>query len=530
MHKRMLIDFKTLVDKYNMNIKRILHVGAHLCEERNAYNACGIKDTHIYWIEGNEDIVRTVKSSNPSINMYQGIVSDRDNQDVDFIITNNGQSSSILELDEHKKEHPHIVEIIRQRRKTCRLDTLMDEQSIPPSDFLNIDIQGAELLALKGMGVYLNHVKYIYTEVNTKHLYKNCALLDEMDSFLSCHGFVRKETSMTPHGWGDALYIREPHPSDRILIIDFYPNTCGGIGDRLVGFVSAIMLSNISHRKLLINFKEPPVTEHIWTVSSPYSVYDQKLDNVPCTVLDSIDKRFKYKTELSTMNLNTWWDSKIVRLRVNQEIASFVYDNPNYPELVGKFEHDLKTTYSNLFTKYLIPRKTVLFEKNPFMNPKKLIGLQIRCGDLSMGCGHVQYISSETLRNSIIPMLHQMITQRWRCSDYSIFITTDSNDCYQLIAEQFRGYNIFKNQGPIDHFEKQGKESGTEKTVRDLMVLSNADILIISTQSNFGRVAALMNKTDEIYSFDFNGKWNDRVCDKTRLSTKHQTSMDSLDI
>ena len=275
----MLIDFKTLVSKYTMKIKRILHVGAHLCEERDAYNSCGIGDKDVYWIEGNGDIVQQVKTSTPSINIYHSLISDVDGTDVDFIITNNGQSSSILELQEHHKEHPHVVEVARKRQQTCRLDTLIQTHDIPSIDFMNIDIQGAELLALKGMGVYLNHVKYIYTEVNTKHLYKDCVLIGELDSFLLGHGFIRKETSMTQHGWGDALYIRERLPEENILIIDFIPNTCGGLGDRLVGLVSAIMLSNISNRKLLINFQEPPETDHLWTVSCPYKPYATSLDS-----------------------------------------------------------------------------------------------------------------------------------------------------------------------------------------------------------------------------------------------------------
>jgi len=33
----------------------------------------------------------------------------------------------------------------------------------------NLDIQGAELKALKSMGDYLNNVDYIYTEVNSDY-------------------------------------------------------------------------------------------------------------------------------------------------------------------------------------------------------------------------------------------------------------------------------------------------------------------------------------------------------------------------
>jgi hypothetical protein len=38
--------------------KGILHVGAHLCEEKDLYNSIGITDTQILWIDGNEDLVK----------------------------------------------------------------------------------------------------------------------------------------------------------------------------------------------------------------------------------------------------------------------------------------------------------------------------------------------------------------------------------------------------------------------------------------------------------------------------------------
>ena len=50
----------------------------------------------------------------------------------------------------------------------------------------------------------------IYTEVNTKYIYENCALMTEIDEYLGTFNFHRVETKMTKHGWGDALYILDP--------------------------------------------------------------------------------------------------------------------------------------------------------------------------------------------------------------------------------------------------------------------------------------------------------------------------------
>jgi FkbM family methyltransferase len=205
----MLIDFNYLYQKYKLNITGILHIGAHYCEELNDYKKIGLTDQQIVWIEGNKNIVEEINKTFPQRRIYNEIVSDEDNQEVNFIITNNGQSSSILELKEHLKEHPWVFEINREKRKTITIDSFVSKNSIESNlNFVNIDIQGAELKALQGMKSYLNNVDYLYLEVNIKELYQGCGLLDDIDNFLKEFKFDRKEINMTKHGWGDAFYIK----------------------------------------------------------------------------------------------------------------------------------------------------------------------------------------------------------------------------------------------------------------------------------------------------------------------------------
>lgn len=201
----MLIKFNDIVNKYG-NPKGIIHIGAHLMEERSDYISNGLYNT--IWIEANPKLYEVIKNSDI---VYNWAISDIDGQFVNFNITNNGQSSSILNLDKHKIHHPQIYvsEVISV--KTKRMDTLIKENNIDLNnyDFLNIDIQGAELLALKGFGNLLYNIKFIYTEINTDNLYKNCALVSEIDEYLKKYEFKRVETSMTEYEWGDALYIKK---------------------------------------------------------------------------------------------------------------------------------------------------------------------------------------------------------------------------------------------------------------------------------------------------------------------------------
>jgi FkbM family methyltransferase len=156
-------------------------------------------------------LVNRNKNKHPSINIYEGVIHEEDNKEVTFNISNNGQSSSILSFGTHSIHHPRVYYIHEKKVKTIRLDTLIENNNIPIQylNFLNLDIQGVELSALKSMGEYLNYVDYIYTEINTEEVYKECCLVNEIDKYLQYFGFTRVETKICENfGWGDALYIK----------------------------------------------------------------------------------------------------------------------------------------------------------------------------------------------------------------------------------------------------------------------------------------------------------------------------------
>jgi len=208
----MLIKFQEIVKKHNLNINGILHVGAHHAEELPDYLACGINK--IIWVEAEHktfEVLKMILKPHTEQKAYSFAASDEDGIEVDFHIASNGESSSILEMDTHLKEHPHITIVDKKKVFTKKIDTFFQEENLESKNynFLNLDIQGAELLALKGMKDSLKNIDYIYSEVNIKELYKGCAKLSEIDEFLAPFGFSRVELEMTQHGWGDAFYIKK---------------------------------------------------------------------------------------------------------------------------------------------------------------------------------------------------------------------------------------------------------------------------------------------------------------------------------
>ena len=217
----MLISFEYITNKYNMKINGILHIGAHNCEELNVYQNYGLNNSQIIWIEANPELVEKNKMIDDSRIIKNFICCDTNKGSTKLNISNNGQSSSILELGTHKISYPDIEYINFVEVKNNRIDTMYKEENIPKNfaNFINIDIQGAELLALKGMGELLNFYDYIYLEVNKEYVYKNCALVGEIDEYLSKFNFNRIETVWTEQSWGDALYIKNKYNIEKLQVL-----------------------------------------------------------------------------------------------------------------------------------------------------------------------------------------------------------------------------------------------------------------------------------------------------------------------
>lgn len=207
----MLIDFRELFPRYNIKPQGVLHVGANVGEEAPVYNELGV--TTQIWIEANPSLIERL-NDNVSKNSDIGIVFNFAASDVDGeielnIANNGGQSSSILELGTHRIAHPEVKYIDKIIVNAVRIDSILEVDTLMGADFLNIDVQGAELKVLKGIGDLLKQFKWAYLEVNREELYKGCALVGEIDAYLYHYGFERVETKWCGDtGWGDALYIK----------------------------------------------------------------------------------------------------------------------------------------------------------------------------------------------------------------------------------------------------------------------------------------------------------------------------------
>lgn len=110
--------------------------------------------------------------------------------------------------------------------ETTTLDTFCEAEQIPFIDYLQIDVQGADLDVLRGSRQILSTVLAVQIEVEFAPLYKDQPLFSDIDVFLRAQGFslfdLRQSywkrarspiSSAYRKGqllWGEAYYIRDP--------------------------------------------------------------------------------------------------------------------------------------------------------------------------------------------------------------------------------------------------------------------------------------------------------------------------------
>lgn len=201
----MLLKLETLIQKYNMKITGVIQAGAHYGEEVNEFIKSGID--YFIFFEPSKSAFQILKKNTESISrkvlVNCALGETQQTAMMNTETRNNGQSNSILSAKKHLEYYPDIV-----FSNTEIVDVMpLDHFKIEWYNFLVMDVQGYEMKVLKGATETLKDIDYIYTEVNREELYEGCAMIEDLDSYLT--DFTRVETKWTNQGWGDALYIRK---------------------------------------------------------------------------------------------------------------------------------------------------------------------------------------------------------------------------------------------------------------------------------------------------------------------------------
>lgn len=197
-----------------LGVLTVIHVGAHFGEERAIYEEMGVTD--VLWIEASPQHYRELvtrlgipsgaSTRHVAVNAF---TADTTGQTVSLRHFNNeGASSSMFAATPILRQTwPGVDETgTFEDVVTVKLDEIATQKGFEKPDLLVVDVQGAELLVLKGGLAVLAGAKAVIAEVSRKPYYDGGVLYPELRDFLLAQGFKEAHRA-ADHG--DQLYLRK---------------------------------------------------------------------------------------------------------------------------------------------------------------------------------------------------------------------------------------------------------------------------------------------------------------------------------
>jgi FkbM family methyltransferase len=173
------------------DVRWIVEVGARDCRETLGFSAL-FPQARVFAFECNPDTLpacRAAVQGSDQIRLIEKAAAERSGKVKFYPVnpaTNPGASSLLRASGRYELENYDQREI---EVETVTLESFMQAEGIPRIDLLWMDIQGAELAALRGLGARLADVALIHTEVEFEEVYTGQPLFAEVRRFLEAQGF-----------------------------------------------------------------------------------------------------------------------------------------------------------------------------------------------------------------------------------------------------------------------------------------------------------------------------------------------------
>lgn len=230
------------MDELNTSFLRkvagVVHVGANTGQERDIYRDAGLR---VVWVEPIvevfDELTRNI-AGYPNQRAFRALVTDENGKDYQFNVSNNaGLSSSILEFGQHRDIWPEVDYVSSRTLRSTTLEALFVDEKLSPAMYpaLVMDVQGAELLVLKGAGAMLAQFQFVKAEAADFESYIGCAVLSDLDEYLkpfgfreiARHPFAKREAGGT---YWDVIWER---PTNSLLgrALSWVTNSLGRKGD-----------------------------------------------------------------------------------------------------------------------------------------------------------------------------------------------------------------------------------------------------------------------------------------------------------
>lgn len=184
------------ISEFGLKPKRIVHLGAYYADELLEYE--NVNPEFVVWAEANPKLwpmlIDKFSKSPCKHALVQRAITDKDDEDIEFNLFNHDEASSIFDIgSELNKWYPNHRVSETVSVKTITVDTMLERLEVDPNgiEYMSVDLQGAEILALRGAHKLLEGeaLKWVQSEVVFSEFYKDGADGDAVKALLEGYGF-----------------------------------------------------------------------------------------------------------------------------------------------------------------------------------------------------------------------------------------------------------------------------------------------------------------------------------------------------
>ena len=172
-----------------INSSYVFHIGAHYGQEASYYDELNLE---VLWVEASTVPFKILKKNLKEFKnqkALKALLGDKNGLKVVFHNASNDASSSIFKFGTDHNDK-NLTMISSQEIEMVRMDKLFKYKTLKRFSYWCIDVQGAELLVLKGAGKLIRIPDVIEIEVSTREEYAGAPLFEDLDLFLRDHGFI----------------------------------------------------------------------------------------------------------------------------------------------------------------------------------------------------------------------------------------------------------------------------------------------------------------------------------------------------
>lgn len=277
-------------------------------------------------------------------------------------------------------------------------------------------------------------------------------------------------------------------PSKERYIV--YRTNDGGIGDRLIGAMNAFLMAFVNdyHFRIQDNTKTPMVevftSNHNWWKRD---WFETPMKRGRLNLLASYNDLVQYITEGTIEDY--YPNAECLYFYSNQNLVPYFFKNPEYKLKLDKLGITEENVYSEMFN-YLFTledeyKKNYNYLKSKlFLDVKYVIGVHLRT---NWNWGDVPQLSRNTVQK-FITAINQNYLPNAR-----VLVSSDSQMGYDMLKEGIKGMDVVRISGDAVHISKDNdaKLNDLLKTVFEIYLLSESDLLIGSYWSNFTRLSVM---------------------------------------